>query len=175
MATLNHYQVRHWRCKEQKSRKQLRSSIACWDKKSIKTVRVCTLLSLATRARDGAAVRAIFSHQCGPGSNPGVDAICGLNLLLVLSLTTKVFLRCSGFPRSSKTKFPNSNYIRNQVDKEPLCGFATFKSLLLFFLSIYLLRGFLIILCFQYAFPVGKLCHFFSNGQYQCAIRRVSQ
>ena len=26
-------------------------------------------------ARDGAVVRALASHQCGPGSNPGVDAI----------------------------------------------------------------------------------------------------
>ena len=31
-------------------------------------------------------VRAVASHQCGPGSNPGVDAICRLSLLLVLSL-----------------------------------------------------------------------------------------
>ena len=36
-------------------------------------------------ARDDAMVRALVSHQCGPGSNPGVDAICGLSLLLVLS------------------------------------------------------------------------------------------
>ena len=39
----------------------------------------------------GAVVRALASHQCGPGSNPGVDAICGLSLLLVLPLATKVF------------------------------------------------------------------------------------
>ena len=31
------------------------------------------------------------SHQCGPGSNPGVDAICGLSLLLVLSLAPRGF------------------------------------------------------------------------------------
>ena len=36
-------------------------------------------------ARDDAMVRALVSHQCGPGSNPGVEAICGLSLLLVLS------------------------------------------------------------------------------------------
>ena len=36
-------------------------------------------------------VRALASHQCGPGSNPGVDAICGLSLLLVLSLAPKGF------------------------------------------------------------------------------------
>ena len=28
-------------------------------------------------------VTALAAHQCGPGSNPGVDAICGLSLLLV--------------------------------------------------------------------------------------------
>ena len=36
-------------------------------------------------SKGGAVVRALASHQCGPGSNPGVDAICGLSLLLVLS------------------------------------------------------------------------------------------
>ena len=36
-------------------------------------------------------VRALASHQCGPGSNPGVDAICGLSLLLVLSLAPRRF------------------------------------------------------------------------------------
>ena len=39
----------------------------------------------------GAVVRALASHQCGPGSNPGVDAICGLSLLLVLSLAPRGF------------------------------------------------------------------------------------
>jgi len=42
-------------------------------------------------ARDGAVVRALASHQCGPGSNPGVDAICGLSLFLVLSLAPRGF------------------------------------------------------------------------------------
>ena len=27
--------------------------------------------------KDGAVVRALTSYQCGPDSNPGVDAICG--------------------------------------------------------------------------------------------------
>ena len=35
-------------------------------------------------------VRALASHQCGPGSNRGVDAICGLSLL-------EVFLRVLRF------------------------------------------------------------------------------
>ena len=31
----------------------------------------------STGSKDGAVVRALASHQCGPGCNPGVDAICG--------------------------------------------------------------------------------------------------
>ena len=37
----------------------------------------------------GAEVRALASHQCGPGSNPGVETICGLSLLLVLYLAPR--------------------------------------------------------------------------------------
>ena len=70
-------------------------------------------------------------YQCGPGSNPGFDAICGKSLLLVLS-----FAPPRGFSPGTpvfsflqKPTFPNSNLTRNQVDKEPLCGYATSKSL----------------------------------------------
>ena len=42
------------------------------------------------------------------------------------------FSRYSGFPLSSKPTFPNSNLTRNQIDKEPLCGCATCKSLFIF-------------------------------------------
>ena len=37
------------------------------------------------KVRNGTVVRALASHQCGPGSIPGVDAKCGLSLLLVLA------------------------------------------------------------------------------------------
>ena len=40
---------------------------------------------------DGAVVKALAYHQCGPGSNPGVDAICRLSLLPVLSLAPRGF------------------------------------------------------------------------------------
>ena len=80
-------------------------------------------------ARDGAVVRALASHQCGPGSNPGVDAICGLSLLLVLSFAPRGFSPGTPvFPSPQKPTFPNSNSIRNRVDEEPLCGCATSKS-----------------------------------------------
>ena len=36
-------------------------------------------------------VKALALHQCSPGLNPGVDAICGLSLLLVLSLAPRGF------------------------------------------------------------------------------------
>ena len=39
--------------------------------------------------KGGTVVRALASHQCGPDSNPGVDAIGGLSLLLVLSFTSR--------------------------------------------------------------------------------------
>ena len=46
---------------------------------------------VALGSKGGAVVRALASHQCGPGSNPGVDAICELSLLLVLSLAPRGF------------------------------------------------------------------------------------
>ena len=84
-------------------------------------------------------VRALASHQCGLGSNPGIDAICGLSLLLVLSLAPRGFSPGTlVFPSPQKPTFPNSNSTGNQVDEEPLCGCATCKSL--FILFIYLFR-----------------------------------
>ena len=93
-----------------------------------------------SRARDGAVVRALASHQCGPGSNPGIDAISGLSLLFLLSFAPRGFsLGTPVFPSPQKPTFPNSNSTRNQVDDEPLCGCATSKSLLfIYFIIIYL-------------------------------------
>ena len=86
-------------------------------------------------SRGGAVVRALASHQCGPGSNPGVDAICGLSLLLVLSLAPRGFSPGTPvFSSPQKPTFSNSNSTRNQVDEEPLCGCATFKSLFILFI-----------------------------------------
>ena len=62
----------------------------------------------------------------GTGSNPGVDTICGLSLLLVLSLAPRGFSPGTPvFPSPEKPTFPNSNSTRNQVDEKPLCGCAT--------------------------------------------------
>ena len=38
-------------------------------------------------------VRVLTFHQCGPaGSNPGVNAICGLSLFVALSFASRGFL-----------------------------------------------------------------------------------
>ena len=51
---------------------------------------LCTILLKGIKgSKGGALVRVLPSHQCGPGSNPGVDAICGLSMLLVLSLAQR--------------------------------------------------------------------------------------
>ena len=49
------------------------------------------LLSGRWVSRDGAVVRALASHQCGPGSIPRLGIICGLSLLLVLVLAPRGF------------------------------------------------------------------------------------
>ena len=40
-------------------------------------------------SRDGAVVRGLASHQCGPSLIPGLGVTCGLSLLLVLVLAPK--------------------------------------------------------------------------------------
>ena len=65
-------------------------------------------------SKGGAVVRALASHQCGPGSNPGVDAICGLSLLLVLSFSPGGFSPGTPvFPSTQKPTPPNSESIWN--------------------------------------------------------------
>ena len=82
------------------------------------------MLFQSREARDGAVVTALASH---PGFTSGVDAICGLSLLLVLSLAPRGFsLGTPFFPSPQKPTFQNSNSTRNQVDEEPFCGCAHF-------------------------------------------------
>ena len=89
-------------------------------------------------ARDGAVVRALASHQCGLGSNPGIDAICGLSLLLVLSFAPRGFSPGTPvLPSPQKPTLPNYNSTRNQVDEEALCGCATSKSLFIYFIYLF--------------------------------------
>ena len=64
--------------------------------------------------KDGAVVRALASHQCGPSSIPGLGVICGLSLLLVLVFAPRGFSPGTPvFPSSQKPTFPNSNSLWN--------------------------------------------------------------
>ena len=90
------------------------------NKSRLKTY-VLSQRALTSLDRDGVVVRALASQQRGPGSNPGVDTICGLSLLLVLSFALRGFSPGTPvFPSPQKPTFPNSNSTRNQVDEEPL-------------------------------------------------------
>ena len=61
-------------------------------------------------SRDGAVVRALASHQCGPGSTPGPGVICGLSMLLVLLLALRGFSPGTPvFPSPQKLTLPNFN------------------------------------------------------------------
>ena len=82
-------------------------------------------------------LRTLASHQCGPCSNTNVDAICGLSLLLVPSFALRGFSPGTPvFPSPQKPTFPNSNSTRNQVDEEPLIGYATSTSLFIDYIFI---------------------------------------
>jgi hypothetical protein len=48
----------------------------------------------------GVAVRALASHHYDPGSIPGFGVTCELNLLLILSLASKVFPRFSSLRKN---------------------------------------------------------------------------
>ena len=104
--------------------------------------------------KNGAEVRTLSSHQRGQDPDRGNDAIIMWVEFVVGSLfcSERFFSGYYGFPLSSKTTFPNSNSTTNQVEKrrpdtsavrrlvdeEPLCGFATSKSLFVYLFIIYL-------------------------------------
>ena len=88
-------------------------------------------------------VRALVSHQCGPGSTPDVDAIFGLSLLLVLSLAPRGFSPGSPvFPSPQKLTLPNSNSIWNartrfsEFMRTPMC-FVGKQAIYNFFYNFY--------------------------------------
>ena len=63
-------------------------------------------------SRDGAVVRALASHQCGPGLIPVLGVICGLSLLLVLVFAPRGFSPVTPvFPSPQKPTLLKSNLI----------------------------------------------------------------
>ena len=67
------------------------AEVPCWRRVGSVSNWLKICFSVCSGSKGGAVVRALASHQCGPGSYPGVDAICGLSLLLVLSLAPRGF------------------------------------------------------------------------------------
>ena len=55
--------------------------------------------------RDGAVVRALASHQCGPGSIPELGVICGLTLLVLYSAPRGFSPGTPVFPSPQKPTF----------------------------------------------------------------------
>ena len=83
-------------------------------------------------------MRALSSHQCGPLSNPGINAICWLSLFLVLSFAPRGFFHVLQFsPLLKNQHFQILIQPGNQVAEEPLSGCATSKPLFIY-LFIYL-------------------------------------
>ena len=77
---------------------------------------------MAMESNDGAVVRALASHQCGPGSIPGLSVICGLSLLLVLVLAQRGFSpRSPVFSSPPKPTFPHSNSMWRVSPISALC------------------------------------------------------
>ena len=93
------------------------------------------------RARSGvAAVGTITSHQCGPGSNPGAEATCGLSLWVEFVVgsffcSERLFSGTPGLPSHQKTPLPNTNSTKNGRRRNALWCFTS-KSLFCFIYSI---------------------------------------
>ena len=86
----------------------------------------------------GVVMRAIPSHQCGPGPIPRVDAIHGLSLLLVLSLAPRGFsLGTSVFPSPQKPTFPISNSTRNRRTTMWMC----YLQIIIYFIDFFIFWG----------------------------------
>ena len=83
----------------------------------------------------GVVMRAIPSHQCGPGPIPRVDAYMGWVCCWFSPLLQEVFLwvlRFSPLLKNQHFQFPIWPGI-----EEPLCGCATSKSLFILFIFLY--------------------------------------
>ena len=73
---------------KQKHHVSIKTTMAYWTEQNVTN----------SGGKGGVVVRVLASHQCGPSLNPGVNIICELSLLLVLTtLLWEVFLRALRF------------------------------------------------------------------------------
>ena len=125
-------------------------------------------------SRDGKVVRALASHQCGPGLIPGLSVICGLSLLLVLVPAPRGFF--SGYFRFSslhKNQHSKFQFDLERVVEWPLCGCGTEIPIYLFIiLFIYYFIYSLFYLCtdntrvtnFPYYYALGPVSPLYELG-----------
>ena len=102
--------------------------------------------------RDGAVMRALAPHYCGPGSIPIPGVTCGLSLLLVLVLVPRVFLRVLRFSSLHKNQHAKFQFDLETVDEEPPRGSATAKSHLFIFIILLFKNKRAIIIFVLYSF-----------------------
>ena len=103
---------------EQEVQWKLNSLQGCRNSLKLNSLQETQQFATQQGSRDGAVVEHLpptqASHQCGPGSIPGLGVKCGLSLLLVLVLAPRGFSPGSPvFPSPQKPTFPNSNSIWN--------------------------------------------------------------
>ena len=95
-------------------------------------------------ARGSAVERALASQQCGPGSNSGVDATCGLSLLLVFSYAPKGFSPGTPvFPFPQKPSFSKLQFDQQSGRRGTslwMCFFQIIKLLFILFIIYYWAR-----------------------------------
>ena len=85
-------------------------------------------------------VRALSSHQCGPCSNPSVEAICELSLLLVLYFASRgvFFSPCTPVLPLPKNKHFQIQIRQGMVDEERHRGCAVYNVIYLFIVVVFL-------------------------------------
>ena len=103
------------------------------------------------RSKGGAMVRALASHQGGRVQIPASMQYVGWVCCWFSPLLQEGFLRVLWFSPLFKTQ-----HFQNQVEEEPLCGYATFKSL---FIYIYLFIQTLLYLKILITFNFTVTCY----------------
>ena len=79
--------------------------------------RLASKYFLSQGSRYGAVVRALVSHQCGLSSIPGVDAVCGLSLLVVFVPASRIFLWVLPFSSLRKNQHSKFQFDLETVDE----------------------------------------------------------
>ena len=104
---------------------------------------VLSLLILLTytldSARDGAVVRALAYHQCGPGSIPASTPYVGCVCCWFSPLLREVFLPTLRFSPQKPT-FPNSNSTTEESGRRRTALWMYFLQIIIYLLFIYLIK-----------------------------------